>query len=167
MSQRIIRLASKDDIATMMAIFAYARSFMASYGNPNQWGPNQWPHQDVIENDIENKKSYVIVEEDQIVGTFYLEIGENAEPCYIHISGEGWKNDGPYAVIHRIASKQGSHGILKEAVAFALSKANHVRIDTHKDNKVMIHLLLKMGFAYRGEIYVDHDPGNPRRAYEL
>ena len=161
-----IRLAKKSDLATLMGIFAHAREYMASKGNARQWGRALWPHQDVIEEDILGGKSYVVEEEGNIIGTFYLDYGENPEPCYLKILGEGWKKGTPYAVIHRIASSEEGQGILKMAVEFALTKAKCVRIDTHEDNAVMIHLLKKLGFVCRGIIHIGHDDDG-RLAFEL
>ena len=43
-------------------------------------------------------------------------------------------------------------------------KIQHLRIDTHENNKVMQHLILKNGFEKCGIIYVDD--GSPRVAFE-
>ena len=42
-----------------------------------------------------------------------------------------------------------------------------VRIDTHPDNKLMQHLIIKSGFIYRGNVLMDEDPTDIRRAYQL
>ena len=42
-----------------MEIYAYARKFMAEHGNPNQWGPTNWPPEWLIKEDIEKGCSYV------------------------------------------------------------------------------------------------------------
>jgi len=36
----------------MMAAYQYARTFMAEHGNPNQWGPTNWPPEELIRADI-------------------------------------------------------------------------------------------------------------------
>ena len=59
----------------------------------------------------------------------------------------------------------GAGGIVGTAVAFAREKTGHLRIDTHEDNKVMQHVVEKMGFSRRGIIYVAD--GSPRIAYEM
>ena len=38
-----IRHAVKEDIHEIMRIYEYARRFMAEHGNPDQWGPTNWP----------------------------------------------------------------------------------------------------------------------------
>ena len=35
-----------------MEIYAYAREYMAAHGNPDQWGPTNWPPEDLIREDI-------------------------------------------------------------------------------------------------------------------
>ena len=66
-------------------------------------------------------------------------------------------------MIHRIAGIGG--GIFTDALDFCRRKTNHIRIDTHHDNKPMQHVVEKAGFSRRGIIYVDD--GTPRIAYEL
>ena len=161
-----IRLASPADLEELLAIFKRARLYMASQGNPNQWGRNNWPPREAIEQDIASKKSYVVIESKEIIGTFCLDFGMNPEPVYEHLEGGTWAYPGPYAVIHRIAAKKEGKGILRITVDFALEKAPHIRIDTHEDNLPMRHLLEKLGFAYRGIVRFDHDPYAPRLAYE-
>lgn len=42
-----------------MEIYRIARDFMEKHGNPNQWGPTNWPPTELIANDIENDNIYV------------------------------------------------------------------------------------------------------------
>ena len=161
-----IRLATLDDLPLMLGLFAKARAFMAASGNPYQWGHNQWPPKDVLEQDIRSGRSHLIVDKGEVLGTFYLRVGERAEPCYDHVYDGSFVYDGPYAVIHRIASSFARKGVLSLAVNYALTLAPHVRIDTYKDNTPMLSALSKKGFLYRGVIYVEHDE-EPRLAFEI
>ena len=43
----------------MLEIYAYARDFMASHGNSRQWGPNRWPPEALLNEDIRSGNSYV------------------------------------------------------------------------------------------------------------
>lgn len=160
-----IRHSTFSDVEAMMEIFAIARSFMTSQGNPSQWGPRNWPPRELIEEDIAQGKSYVVVDDGRVVGTFFMDYGDAPEPTYFHIEGQGWNKDEPYAVIHRIASNQKTKGVGEAAIAYAFSFVKNVRIDTHEDNVPMRNLLAKLGFSYRGIIYVDHGT-SPRLAYE-
>ena len=47
-----IRKSTEKDVARMMEIYAYARRFMAEHGNPNQWGPRNWPPEALLREDI-------------------------------------------------------------------------------------------------------------------
>ena len=62
----------------MMEIYAHARAFMAEHGNPRQWGPTNWPPQDLIHQDIRKGNSYVCLnEDDKVIGTFFFVYGED------------------------------------------------------------------------------------------
>lgn len=52
----------------------------------------------------------------------------------------------------------------KIALDFGFEKVENIRIDTHKDNKIMIHLLEKYGFKRCGVIVVDD--GTDREAFQ-
>ena len=47
-----IRRSAEQDFDRIMEIYALARAFMAAHGNPNQWGPTNWPPEDFIRRDI-------------------------------------------------------------------------------------------------------------------
>ena len=50
------------------------------------------------------------------------------------------------------------------SVEFCSEKISHLRIDTHEDNIVMQHLIIKNGFRKCGIIHIAD--GSPRIAYE-
>ena len=70
----------------------------------------------------------------------------------------------PYHVIHRIASVPNVHGVFKSIMDFCFSKERNIRIDTHRDNLIMQHNILKHGFTYCGIIYLAS--GDERLAYQ-
>ena len=51
-----IRKAAEGDLPRMMEIYAVARRFMAAHGNPNQWGPTNWPPEERIRADIAERE---------------------------------------------------------------------------------------------------------------
>ncbi len=157
----IVRKAKEEDLPRILEIYAYARSFMARTGNPNQW-KNNHPAAAILEEDIRRGDLHVICEEERIHGVFYFWIGE--DPTYGVMDGGAWRSDTPYGTIHRIAA-DGSGGILKTAVAYGKQQIHHLRIDTHEDNQVMQKALAKQGFQRRGIIYLPD--GAPRIAYDL
>ena len=161
-----IRHARSEDIPRMMEIYRYAREFMAAHGNPNQWGPTNWPPEELIRQDIRDGHSYVCVNDgDRIIGTFFFIQGKDIEPSYADITEGGWKDDSPYGVVHRIASAGTVKGAGSFCLQWAYEQCGHLRIDTHGDNWVMQDLLKKNGFTHCGTIYVRED-NDPRRAYE-
>lgn len=154
-----VRQAKEQDLDRILEIYSYARGFMARTGNPNQWGKTN-PPRHVLEADIAKGDLY-IVEREKIHGVFAYLTGE--DPTYGYIEGGSWLSDAPYGTIHRVAS-DGSGGVFAALMVFALEQNPHLRIDTHRDNKVMQHVVEKHGFQYRGVIYLAD--GNPRLAYE-
>ena len=56
-----IRIATLKDLDSILRIYEHARSFMASHGNPTQWGTT-YPPVDMIEHDIRMGNAYVCEE---------------------------------------------------------------------------------------------------------
>ena len=149
-----------------MEIYELARRFMASHGNPYQWGFNNWPPEALILEDIEGGRSYVCENEaGRITGTFFFIQGPDIEPTYRNITDGRWLDDSPYGVVHRIASDVTEKGTGAFCLEWAYEQCGHLRIDTHGDNKIMQNLLEKLGFVHCGTIYVEKD-NDPRLAYE-
>lgn len=150
-----IRKTTLNDLDLILGIYAHARKMMRDNNNPNQWGDSYPLKEDVIK-DINNGDSYLIYENSEVYGVFSLIFGE--DPTYSYIEGK-WLNDNNYATIHKIASNNKRKCILEIATKYALSRIDTVRIDTYKDNSIMIHLIDKLGYSYCGIIYVrDHSP---------
>ena len=161
-----IRKTTEQDIGRLMEIYAYARDFMAKTGNPNQWGPTNWPPEALLSNDIKEGNSYVCTNDNgTVIGTFYFIQGKDIEPTYREITDGAWLDDSVYGVVHRLASDGSERGIGQFCINWAFAQCGHMRIDTHTDNKVMQKLLTKLGFQRCGIIYVIED-NYPRYAYE-
>lgn len=160
-----IRHSTEADFPKIMEIYQYARTFMAKHGNPNQWGPTNWPPEALIHQDIAQKKGYVCEQEGKVVGVFFFETGKDIEPTYRQIEDGNWTNDAPYGVMHRLAGDGSVKGIGKFCLDWAFEQCGHLRIDTHGDNVVMQKLAEKAGFRHCGTIYVEEDD-YPRLAYE-
>lgn len=156
-----IHKATLEDIPQMMEIFAIARRFMAQTGNPHQW-EDTYPSADLLTTDINSGDSYICMEQDEMVATFVLRGG--ADPTYDIIYDGAWKNDNPYATIHRIASSGRVKGIFRTVMEYALRHYDTIRIDTHQDNKVMRGAIAKAGFEYCGIIHCWS--GDERLAYQ-
>ena len=161
-----IRKSTEQDLERMMEIYAYARRFMAENGNPNQWGPTNWPPEQLIRSDIKTGNSYVCTNDNgEVIGTFYYVQGKDIEPTYREITDGSWLSDAPYGVVHRIAADGSEKGIGAFCVNWAFDQCGHMRIDAHGDNSVMQKMLKKLGFVHCGTIYVQED-NYPRLAFE-
>ena len=156
-----IQQAQMEDMDAILGIYARARDFMATTGNPTQW-KDGYPGRELLVQDIRSKELYVVKNKERICGVFFFRIGD--DPTYEYMENGSWRSNDPYGTIHRIAS-DGSGGIFQSCLKFCRSKICHIRIDTHQDNKPMQHVLEKHGFSSRGIIYVQN--GSPRIAYDL
>ena len=161
-----IRKSTVMDLDRIMELYAHARKFMAEHGNPDQWGPTNWPPEQLIRNDIRDGNSYVCVDDDgRVIGTFFFIHGPDIEPTYRRITDGEWLDDRPYGVVHRIAADGSEKGVGTFCISWAFEQCRHLRIDTHGDNTVMRRLLAKLGFVHCGTIYVEED-NFPRLAFE-
>lgn len=156
-----IRLATYDDLEEIRNIFVVAKTKMVNDGNLEQWKDIDYPFCYTKE-DIDKGQCYVIENDNkELVATFVYIIGE--DPTYSYIEGK-WLNNNKYGTIHRIASNNKEKHIFKTVLDYVLSSGIDIRIDTHKNNKKMKHLIEKNGFTYCGIIYVRD--GTPRLAYQ-
>lgn len=160
-----IRHTTEQDIYRIMEIYKYARRFMEEHGNPNQWGPTNWPPESLLRSDIASGNSYVCALADKIVGTFFFKQGRDIEPTYCTIENGAWMDNSPYGVIHRLAGDGSTKGVGRFCIEWAFKQCGHLRVDTHPDNLVMQNLLKQSGFIHCGTIYVEEDH-YPRLAYE-
>ncbi|MCF0182027.1 MAG: GNAT family N-acetyltransferase [Muribaculaceae bacterium] len=161
MNQYTIARATTDDLERIMQLLDYGREIMRSEGNINQW-PVGKPARATIVDDIHAGNSYLVMDGDTAVATFAFIPGP--DPTYFEIEGEWIDRDAPYYVIHRLASMPQAHGIFATVMNYAKAVAPSLRIDTHEDNSIMQHNILKHGFSYCGIIYLLD--GNPRLAYQ-
>ena len=156
----MIRLAEARDFDEILRIYDAARAFMRRSGNLKQWADG-YPQPPLLKSDMKKKQLYVWEEDGVVHGVFAFILGE--DPTYAYIEDGQWLNSLPYGTIHRIGSDGKAHGLLREALSFALTKTNQVRADTHRDNAPMQHVLAKNGFVRCGIIYLEN--GDPRIAY--
>ena len=161
-STRNIRKARLSDMSEIMLVMDAAKKIMRSSGNMHQWGEG-YPSEAVIMSDIEKGSGYVVEDEGKVVG--YFAFLPSPEPTYSKIYEGQWLDDElPYHVIHRIASYPDAHGIFNSIMDFCFSHETNIRIDTHRDNKIMQHNITKHGFTYCGIIYLLS--GDERLAYQ-
>lgn len=157
-----IRPTRLEELDEVIPFYDRARQFMVATGNANQW-INGYPAAEDIRRDILNGNSYVFVNEDkELEGIFTFIQGE--DPNYRIIEKGAWLNDAPYGVIHRIASCGRVKRIMDICLKWCAARCSNLRVDTHKDNKVLQNILHKNGFTYCGIIYVSN--GTERLAFQ-
>lgn len=157
----IIRLAKESDLEAILYTINKAREIMLSIGNLTQW-PEDYPNINDVKSDIEEQKQFLCIEEDKVVASFSFQKGP--DPTYLNIIDGAWLNDSPYYVIHRLASDGSTKGLGKKILDWCFTQCNNIRVDTHEDNAIMLHLFKKLGFSYCGKIIVYN--GTERLAFQ-
>lgn len=159
---RIIRHAIVADLGRIMEVLAAATQVMRRAGNANQW-INGYPNEQAILSDME-RGGAMVVEDDGVVVAYFAFL-PSPEPTYAAIYDGAWLDDSlPYHVVHRIGGAHEAKGIFASVMDYIFSIDPNIRIDTHRDNKIMQHLLAKHGFTYCGIIYLAN--GDERLAYQ-
>lgn len=161
------RIATASDKDKIMEIIKQAQEYLKIKG-VDQWQDN-YPNLNIIKDDIDKRKSYVLEENGKIVAT--VAVSFNDEKTYDKIYNGKWITENDYAVIHRIAvannykGKRISSEILAHIEKMCLQKNVHsIKVDTHEQNESMRKMLSNNGFRYCGIIYLEN--GNERVAYE-
>ena len=158
-----IRKAKRDDLPALREVFVAAKGIMRADGNPTQWA-GAYPDDDAVLRDIAGGWGHVCLDGEGRVAGYFAMI-PSPDPTYARIYDGAWLEDTlPYLVIHRIASLPDFHGVFSALVNYASAACRNIRIDTHRDNRIMQHNLLKHGFSYCGIIYLAN--GEERLAYQ-
>lgn len=157
----MVRKATEKDIPAAMELFTAAKSIMRSDGNSTQWGDG-YPDAGIVRTDISMGGAHIIEQDGKPVA--YFALLPSPEPTYSSIDGKWLDDSSPYHVIHRIASTPESHGVFRRIIEYALSVSGNLRIDTHRDNRIMRRLIEKAGFSYCGVIVLAD--GSERLAYQ-
>jgi hypothetical protein len=159
----MIRKASYEDIPELMELFAKARGIMRASGNMHQWNDG-YPSEEVVRNDISDGVCHLLCDDcdGSIIATMAFIPGP--DPTYAVIYDGEWLDDSPYHVIHRIAVREPGHNAAGKLFEWAFKHTSSLRIDTHKDNVIMHHILKKHGFAHCGRILLMN--GDPREAFQ-
>ena len=161
-AKRTIRRATVNDVQEVLHLIDSGRKIMIASGNTHQWDDNH-PSRGQIAKDIASGSSYLLLEDGKPIATWAFVKGP--EPTYAVIYNGAWLDDGPYHVIHRVASLPNYHGVMKDLLDWCSSKDGNIRIDTHKNNAIMRHCLTKYGFTYCGIIHLQN--GDERLAYQI
>lgn len=158
----MIRNARIEEFTELLRVFDVAKKYMRDNGNPNQWGAD-YPPLDELKREINEGLIYVLVNpKGYIYGVFMLM--DKPEPTYSYIEDGEWIDSSAYGTIHRVAGDGSEKGIFSKIIEYASGRFNHLRIDTHEQNLTMQHVVQKHGFKYCGIIYLQN--GDKRLAYE-
>ena len=152
-----------EDLPEILKLYEEARAFMQETGNATQWG-SSYPPAQLVEADIREGKSYVCEADGVLAGVFYF--SEGPDPDYAEIYEGSWIGTGAYHVMHRVAAP----GRVKGAGSFSIrwcaeNSQGDLRIDTHRNNLPMQHVLGKLGFETCGIIHLAD--GDERIAFEI
>ncbi|MCF0168694.1 MAG: peptide-methionine (S)-S-oxide reductase MsrA, partial [Bacteroidales bacterium] len=163
----MIRKGVISDVPRLMEIVAGAQARLKAAG-VDQW-QDGYPTANLISSDIEKGNCYVLQKDSAIEGFAVIIFAD--DPNYSVIRGE-WLSQGiPYCVIHRMAVAEESLrcGIGRRFYLYAEQLCAErgievLRVDTHKDNLLMRHLISRMGYQYCGVINLAS--GAERLAFE-
>ena len=167
----MLRKAKSTELDEIMLIIEDGREFL------RQQGTNQWQHgspsKETIEQDIKEQTSYVYKIDRNIVATAMLTNYDRDYENYPTL----WSKCDNYLVIHRMATLKNirNQGIGRQFLSAIMDFAkkeniDYIRIDTHKDNKIMRKFLSDFGFVELGEIKLtmkNNLDNKERIAYEL
>lgn len=150
------------DVDRIMQVLDAAKQVMRNAGNENQW-INGYPTVEAVISDIELQGG-MVVEDDGVVVAYFTFL-PSPEPTYAAIYEGQWIDDTlPYHVVHRMGGVPTARGIFASAMDYCFEHDPNIRVDTHRDNKIMQHLFTKHGFRYCGIIYLLN--GDKRLAYQ-
>lgn len=156
-----IQATRPEDLPILRELYDGARAFMIARGNPTQWAPGH-PTEETIRRDMAEGGHFVCLEGGEIVGAFAFLLGD--DPTYQNIEG-AWHWDGvPYGTIHRLASSGKVPGVARACFDFCAGRMDHLRVDTHADNRPMQDAIRRYGFLECGIIYASD--GTPRIAFD-
>ncbi|MEY8441504.1 GNAT family N-acetyltransferase [Lactobacillaceae bacterium 24-114] len=168
-----LRKATMDDLDTVVDILRDGQNQLAERGI-DQW-QGDYPNVEHIKEDIQHGWAYLVESDDsQTVGA--LAIVDAPDHSYDELDGKWLLDTDKYKVIHRVAihSKHAGKGYasrLFESVIDYIKdnrpEVESLRIDTHKDNKIMQHLITKNGFTKVGELHGVYRPEEESFVYEL
>ncbi|MGM9903512.1 GNAT family N-acetyltransferase [Enterococcus hirae] len=163
-----LRKTTLADLSEVMKLIDQGAAYLFEQGLP-QWQNGQKPSKEKIMEDIDRQESYVLIDDEKIIGTAALVAG--IDPVYTAIKGR-WEGDSPYLSIHRVALDQEVRGkkIGKQLLEHLLTVASvlgvsDVRIDTYPNNLPMEKTIFSAGFRYRGMIEFPFQHGE-RKAYQ-
>ena len=117
----MIRQATTQDIPEMLRIYDAARAAMRAAGNPTQWSGG-YPTEELLRADIARGVSYVLHDLDAAPHAVFVLIAGD-DPTYAHIENGAWRDDTPYATLHRVGSD--THAAQPSACRYTRGQSSH------------------------------------------
>jgi ribosomal protein S18 acetylase RimI-like enzyme len=161
-----IRLATQDDIPSLLTIVRRVVPLMLSAGNL-QWN-DSYPNEEVFLRDIQRRQLWVAEIDGVIAGVTAMTTDE--EPDYVQADLDHTQ---PALVIHRLAVDPEFRGagiaraLLFKAEEIAISQNIFiVRADTNTVNQATQKLFPSLGYRFAGEISLAIRPGQRFFCYE-
>lgn len=160
-----LRKAKENEIPVIWEILQQAIEQRRKDGS-KQW-QDGYPNPATVQSDLQKGYGHVLVDNNTIIA--YAAIIFDIEPAYEAIEGK-WLTNGPYAVIHRVATSNLVKGKGMATQLFKLiedlcisKKVYSIKVDTNFDNVPMLKIMDRLQYTYCGEVYFR---GSARRAYE-
>ena len=125
----LIRRGNIRDLPALEQLYAQARAFMRESGNPDQWGEDK-PTLEQIQQDINLGYSFVCMGNGRLAAAFSFHT--RGEPTYAHIEGEGWPDNGDYAVVPGLATASSAPGAAAPCWACSRAPCRHRPIAPHE-----------------------------------
>ena len=171
MAEIYLRRAQLQDLTAIMKIIDDAKELLKKNGSP-QW-QNGYPDQETFTQDIVMQTNWILINDNKVVATATLQL--TPEPTYRNITQGQWQQpDEPYATIHRVAISSNYRGQGLSKLLFSnlltvgqMQGIKNFRVDTHRINKAMQHIVENFNFKRRGIIQVNDQNDPERLAYEL
>jgi ribosomal protein S18 acetylase RimI-like enzyme len=161
-----IRLATKEDLPSLMALVRRVVPLMRATGNL-QWDET-YPNETVFQRDIDLDQLWVSVVDSNIAAVAAVTMDQEADYTQV-----GWNIEEPAIVVHRLAVDpafrgQGAAGaLMQKAEEVAVERGITVlRVDTNTQNEATQRLFPKLGYALAGEISLEFRPGLRFLCYE-
>lgn len=164
-----VRKAIIKDLDVIMMIIEEAKAFLKEQGI-DQW-QNGTPNNEIILDDIKKEQGYVFEENQEILAYMALCYGED-ESYHAVYDGEWQCPNAIYGTIHRTAISSNYRGkgiarrLFQAAEDMCVNESmESIRIDTHPNNELMKHLIIRESYQPCGYILLQQD-GTKRLVYE-
>ena len=167
-----LRKAKADELDLVLSIIEDGKQQLADAGI-DQW-QNDYPNKDTIKADIDAGRAVIYNSDDhETLGVASVVLAP--DHAYDTLQGDWLVHTDKYVTVHRVAifSHHQGKGYASKLFQdlFAYIANNHpesesIRIDTHKDNAKMQHLIEKNGVQKVGEIVGVYHPDDACYVYE-